>query len=155
MSEPQPERDEAPTALVAALRALESDALPPARVDAAVLAAARARFVAPVVRPRRWLHPAARIGLPLAAAAALVVYVGIVALPPRPPEPAFAAHDFNRDGRVDIVDALVLRSRLRSGHVVGDARSLDLNGDGRADDADVLALAAQVVRVTAPSGRAT
>jgi hypothetical protein len=58
-------------------------------------------------------------------------------------EPARA--NLARDGRVDILDALILAERLQSGPV----RDLgwDANGDGVVDERDVRAIAVQAVRL--------
>ena len=109
--------------------------LAPPRVD--VPAFVRARVLSSV-RPRRRL-------LPLAAAAALFFALASLWLLPSTPG------DLDRNGHLDIVDALVLASRLKAGEAV--ERRHDLNGDGRIDARDVDALAARVVAVGGGEGR--
>ena len=72
--------------------------------------------------------------LPLAASiaiAGLILYFSI----PRAPEQA----DLNRDGTVDIVDALVLAEKLRGG------KGRDINGDSSIDERDAAEIAARSV----------
>lgn len=97
----------------------------------------RARVLSSI-RPRRRL-------LPLAAAAALFLAVAALLFVPSKPG------DLDRNGQVDIVDALVLALRLKSGESVD--RRHDLNGDGRIDAGDVDVLAARVVAVGGGEGR--
>ena len=98
----------------------------PADVDARLLAAART--------PRRRVPPVLRFALPLAAAAAVVLWLWPRAVP----------GDLDRDGRVDVVDAYLLAVRVEHGEA---GRDFDLNGDGGVDRRDVEHVAALAVRV--------
>jgi hypothetical protein len=53
------------------------------------------------------------------------------------------AGDVNRDGAVDVIDALLLADRVRSGEAK--TRSWDLNGDGKVDARDSEEILARVV----------
>lgn len=100
-------------------------------------------------RPRRALRSLAWV-VPAAAAAALALAWLVPEL--RKPETTVASetaacagpYDVNRDGRVDILDALVLALAIEDGRV--DA-SHDANRDGRVDrdDVDRVALAAVAI----------
>lgn len=109
--------------------------LAPARVD--VPPFVRARLMSSL-RPRRRL-------LPLAAAAALFLAVASLWLIPSKPG------DLDRNGEVDIVDALVMATRLKAGETIEGRH--DLNGDGRIDARDIDVLAARVVAVGGGEGR--
>jgi len=58
--------------------------------------------------------------------------------------------DVNRDGKVDIRDALLLARKLELREPVSPA--LDINGDGRVDRRDAEAIAVQAVRLDKPRG---
>lgn len=66
----------------------------------------------------------------------------ILLLLPRMKMPAIAREDINRDGHVDILDAMALAKA-----VGGNDLNLDQNADGKVDDADVTAVALAAVRV--------
>jgi hypothetical protein len=138
-----PEREsEAPDALRRDLQALFAPEVEvPATVDRAVMVTARRRLS----RPR----PVLRLVRRVAAAAALVAVVLLVRMfanlgeradgrtPTR--SASVAALDFDRDGRVDVLDAFALARRVERGEPL--ATRWDLNGDGKIDrrDADVIA----------------
>src|SRR5262245_60699766 len=86
----------------------------------------------------------------LAAAAALIAFVGVAALMlwalRNPVDPHL---DVNRDGRFDVLDAFSLARRLQQGGTPDPA--LDFNGDGVVDDRDVETLAARAVQL--PPGK--
>ncbi|MBN2360123.1 MAG: hypothetical protein JXR83_11780 [Deltaproteobacteria bacterium] len=115
----------------------------PAECDRAILALARRRagFVAEQLERRRrprWLRPL-YAAVPLAAAASIIFFVtlqrGAQAPQATAPLAAAATGDINRDGRVDIVDALLLARALKSDQPHDPA--WDQNRDGRVDQADV------------------
>lgn len=101
----------------------------PAELDAAILAAAR--HPRPSRRPRL---PVARWLVPLAAAAALVLWL----------LPSAMAGDLDGDRRVDIVDAYLLAVQVERGAA---DRRFDLNRDGDVDRRDVERLAGLAVRL--------
>jgi len=113
-------------------------------VDEAVLAvigrrtSPRLRLILTVTR---WLAP---------AAAALLVLGGIAVLwwnGPKGTAPgasAYAACDLNRDGSVDILDALAMARGLKAGAT---SPAWDVNRDGRVDSADVDAVARRAVAI--------
>ena len=134
-------------------------AVPPPRVERAVLEAYRQRqgrpsqVAVPTVRP--WWRTAAG----MAAAAALTLGLALPlwrgSLPQQKVERAEAPRsvpqvtrqtapaapagpDLNRDGRTDILDAFLLARSLRGG--TGGTAAWDGNGDGRTDAADVAVL---------------
>jgi hypothetical protein len=138
------EEPNAPARLVAALKE------PPPRrvfvpptVDDAVLVTARRHLAKPLRLGfgvlRSWL-------LWPAAATACIALIGVglflVRQTGRPPE--FAREDINRDGHVDILDALVLARAVQAG---GQAPSPDLNGDGVVNLRDAEQIAAQAVKL--------
>lgn len=137
--------DEAgPPKLANALRGLARDEIfvPPAK-DQEILAAARAELEqAPELplrrrpQPNRWQK-----FLPLAASiavAALMLYFS------RPTE--LQKTDLNRDGVIDVVDALLMAERIGAG------KGRDLNRDGRVDAQDAAAIAARAVRLETGGG---
>jgi hypothetical protein len=116
----------------------------PARVDGAVIAAARQKF-----DRRRRLKVLARWGAAVSAAAAAFL-VAVWLLPHRnagTPGPNQLAEtlkgDIDHSGRLDIVDAMTLARHLRAGDSPRGA--WDVNGDGKVDQKDVDALAAASV----------
>lgn len=134
-------------------------------LDRRILAAARAE-----VRARRTRRRILVISGPVAAAACIGLAAAVVwprlnagrSGTPFPPAntmnsaPGFAANasdaaDINRDGDVNILDALVLARRVDG---VDSVAGTDLTGDGRIDRADVDAIGARVVRLgsAAPRG---
>src|SRR5262245_46037540 len=124
--------DRVPEQLIAALREADKGRLfVPPELDAAILAQAKANLV----RRRK------RLPLPwLAAAAALVIAAFVVFTPARK-----AHEDVNRDGRVDIRDALALARKISDGSA--QASIWDFNHDGRVDQADVAAIVALAVKL--------
>ena|SRR5687768_7448645 len=125
--------DQLPEKVMAALRnADKARILVPAELDAAILAKAKAN----IVRGRR-----RRIG-PWLAAAAAVIIGALVMLQPGPK----AREDLNRDGRVDIRDALLLARKISAGQAL--ARDWDFNQDGRVDQRDAAVIAARAVKLS-------
>jgi len=128
--------------------------IPPERErDVIELARERAAAIRQAARPRRALRRLAWAG-PLAAAAALVL---VLLLPERrPPETTLAREaaapanpaDLNRDGRVDILDALAVALAIEAGR---DDAAYDANRDGRVDRGDVDRIAAAAVAI-GPAG---
>lgn len=114
----------------------------PASLDDSVLNAA-----SPILRRRRWSRRAFTAA-PLAAAAGLALAVALwptfTQSPSRRSSPLTAAvgHDLNTDGRIDMLDALVLARALS-----GTGAGRDLTGDGAIDQHDVDALAGEAVRL--------
>ena len=126
------ENDNIPEPLIAALREADKGRVfVPPELDAAILAKAKANLAR---RPKRNLVPW------LAAAAALMI-AAFVMFTPTPK----AREDVNRDGRVDIRDALVLARKISDGKAQGSV--WDINHDGRVDQADVAAIAALAVKL--------
>ncbi len=126
--EPVPEPESLPR-LVEALRGLETAPRVPPEVDEAILAAARrslGRKRTRIVRLAPW-----------AAAAAVLVAGGAALIPTAEAQAA----DVNRDGVVDMRDALALARRIEAKGAGGAARP-DLTGDGLVDRRDVDAVAA-------------
>jgi hypothetical protein len=122
----------------------------PPMVDSAILFAARRKFDA-----RRRLRMRIFWGTGVAAAVAACIMVVVMLIPDKRPDGAPQAvgpetrpalkGDFNGDGKVDIVDAMLLAKHLadREPQQV----TWDFNGDGKIDDADVQAVAAAAVKV--------
>jgi len=112
----------------------------PAEIDRALAAAARLPRRSPWLRPvvlRPWLA---------AAAAAALVLVTLFVLPvPRAGRGPLAREDFDRNGRVDVLDAFRLARALDRGEPVPPA--FDLDGDGVIDRRDVDLVAARAVRI--------
>lgn len=124
-------------------------AVPPAQ-DAALRAAARGRAaeIAVAVAPSRsrWAWMAAA-GAAVAVAAALLLLFGRGGSPDSTtPRIAVAPihGDINRDGQLDVIDALVLARQLDSARPNPDN---DVNGDGSVDHSDVEWISAAVVSV--------
>jgi hypothetical protein len=147
----QDEALEAPAKLVAALKRLPQDRVfVPPTVDEAVLRTARQRLDSP---RRTW--PGWWRFMPWAAAAAVLVLLATVPHFSRWPahgparEPAFARWKLNREGDLDILDALVLARQLKQGGTTD--LQWDVNGDGVVDERDVSAIAARAVRLEAGS----
>lgn len=78
----------------------------------------------------------------LSTATALIV--AMIFLLPRFRTHAIAREDINRDGQVDILDAMALAKSLEH---PGANTALDQNGDGKLDEADVRAVALVAVRI--------
>ena len=132
---PEPSDDDlkAPEPLVRALRDLHRErVLVPGQVDSAILAAAARNLAKRRSRSWQWIS----------AAAALIV-AGWLAWPQFGTQ--IAREDVNRDGRVDILDALVLSRRISSGGAQG--TQWDLNHDGVIDERDVELIAKRAVRL--------
>src|SRR5688572_26783962 len=85
------------------------------------------------IRQRRWQR-----WLPLAASIVIAATMFYFASLGRT-----LAADVNRDGAVDVLDALVLADRVRSGEAK--SRRWDLNGDGKVDARDSEEILARVV----------
>jgi len=125
--------DKVPERLLAALRdADKGRILVPPEVDATILARAKVNLA----RGRK------HIVIPWVAAAAALVIAAFVMFTPTPK----AREDVNRDGRVDIRDALLLARKISSGETLGSI--WDLNHDGRVDHNDAAVIAAQAVKLT-------
>lgn len=122
----------------------------PPEVDAAVVARARLRMAHARRQTVRWIAAAASVAAGLLLSTLLVTQAS---KPPAQSRQAAAGprEDFNRDGRVDILDAFALARTVESRGVR--ERRWDLNGDGVIDrkDADMIAMAA--VRIDARRAR--
>ena len=134
-----------PSRLVSDLRRLyRRPGSVPTGVDEAILSQARSRFAG-----RRRVRLILALAAPAAAAAAIagiLIAAWPAVNPPALRSPTMAKADpadMDGNGRVDILDALVLARRIESGH----APTGDLNGDGRIDSADVEAIARSAVRL--------
>lgn len=121
------------------------------RLDDAVLREARSRLGRrPVL---------ARIGLPLAAAAALgLAAVGVwwMSRPSTPAGPALGGlaaagpTDAGPSANVTILDAFALARKLRDRGPAGPGAAWDVTGDGSIDQRDVDALAHRAVKLASP-----
>ena len=138
---------EAPLRLLTALRKLQPEPIfIPPTLNEAVLRAARRHLQ----RPEKTRFGRFRL-IPWAAAVAMLALALFLAqLFTKPASktsriPAFAREDVNRDGRVDILDALALARQLKAGSTAG--LQLDVNGDGVVDDRDVATIASQAVKL--------
>lgn len=130
---------QAPARLVDALKRLhEPQLFIPATLDETILRAARQRL-GKTHRPLPWLR-----FLPWLAATATAIVL-VIAIPRFAAKPgnSFAKEDLNRDGKVDILDAFALATKLKAGTITNS--QFDLNSDGVVDDRDVAVLAAQAV----------
>jgi hypothetical protein len=78
----------------------------------------------------------------LSTATALIVLM--IFLLPRTKTPVIAREDINRDGQVDILDAMSLARSLENSTA---APTLDQNNDGKLDEADIRAVALAAVRI--------
>jgi hypothetical protein len=78
----------------------------------------------------------------LSTATALIALM--IFLLPRMKTPAIAREDINRDGHVDILDAMALAKSLENSTAT---RTLDQNDDGKLDEADIRAVALAAVRI--------
>jgi Dockerin type I domain len=113
-----------------------------AQRDRAVLGAARVEF-----GRRRRMRIVTWWGTGMAAAIAAMIVV-VVWLHHGQPQRTVAKGDINADGRVNIVDALVLARHVANKDQV--EKGWDLNGDGVVDQQDVDALAAASVSLKGP-----
>ena len=68
----------------------------------------------------------------------------MIFLLPRMKTPAVAREDINRDGQVDILDAMALAKSLENSAATP---TLDQNNDGKIDEADIRAVALAAVRI--------
>ena len=126
------DNDQLPEVVIAGLRkANKGRVFVPPELDAAILEKARAN----IGRRRKQ-----RITPWLAAAAALMIAAFVIFT-----QSPNAREDVNRDGRVDIRDALALARKISDGKAQGSA--WDFNHDGRVDQADVVAIAALAVKL--------
>ena len=138
----QPEANLTPDVAAALQAAFRHGPHVPAEVDDAILNLARHELAA-----RRRFRPWTagwRAGAGLAAAAGLALAVWTMLPRWMSPTRSVAIQDVDRDGRVDIVDALRLARAIDAGST---GRSGDINGDGRIDRADVDAIAGAAVRL--------
>jgi hypothetical protein len=154
MSEPFDENN-LPRALVEELRAMHARVNVPQTVDSAILRDARSGFAR-----RRGFRLAFRGAAALAAAAAIIA----VALPlfrgnpqPAPQQarvtpkmlsaaPEHAREDADSDGKVDILDALVVAKLIDARKQIDE--TYDVNGDGKVDQSDVDRIATVAVDTT-------
>lgn len=98
---------------------------------------------------RRRLVWVTRAGLVAAAGLAVGAFIMLQVAGPTPSAPIANARDVNRDGRVDILDALVVAQAVRSGNA---AAAWDFSGDGRLNETDVDLIAQEAVRLTPAGG---
>ncbi len=174
MNSAQPNRPDeephAPAELVKALKSMHRARIfVPPSVDEAVLAKAREHLAeststpgtrsirAALAKARAYLaefNPMPFAWRPLAPWAALAASLAIGAwLAHTLTKPAsnadggaaFAREDLNHDGKVDILDALVLAREIEQGQEPG--AQLDLNGDGVIDRRDAEVIAKQAVNL--------
>jgi hypothetical protein len=140
---PDSNEPQAPAKLIEALRRLPSDPvfIPPS-VDQRILSAARRHLEK--AKPSRGLRLFPGLVWP-ALAAVLVVALWIGHLLLSDNATRYARYDLNRDGQVDVVDALLLATRIRDGHDLSSA--LDLNDDGLVDHRDVEVLVTEAVNL--------
>jgi hypothetical protein len=138
----KPDADEfdLPADLARALRSAYTHPVAiPTAVDQVILAAAREKF-----DRRRRMRLLVRWGS--GAAAAIAATIALAVILHRPPQsataPAIAKGDVNGDGRVNMVDAMLLAKHVRDHDAP--QPTWDVNGDGAVDakDADVIASAA-------------
>ena len=113
----------------------------PPTLDEAILKEAREHFEPKKKTSRplwlRWLEPAL----------AVIILCGIFLLL-QPPK-KYAREDLNRDGRIDILDALTLAKAIEA---KAGREDFDQNGDGKLDEGDVLAAAHAAVRLDRKPG---
>ena len=143
---------EAPEGLIDGLRAAHEGApRVPARMDRAILSAARERL-----SPKRRRVLVLKWAVPLAAAAAVLVAVGVVLPDGDKPalEPAWsvakvqvprAREDVDGSGQVDILDAFMLARRIEADDAPAD--TWDMDGDGAVGQGDVDLIAMAAVRL--------
>jgi hypothetical protein len=150
------DQNDLPRALLEELRAMHARVEVPATVDSAVLREARAGFAR-----RRRFRLAFRGAAAVAAAAAVIA----IALPlfrtreqPAPQQarvtsskmlsaaPEHAREDADGDGKVDILDALVVAKLIDARKNIDE--TYDVNGDGKVDQSDVDRIATVAVDTT-------
>ncbi len=137
MANPFEQPDDAlPPALEDDLKRLFDGAVAP-EVDRAVMDRAL-----PILTRRRWARRM-QWTAPCAAAAAIGLMVWLGWSPARMPR---LARDIDGNGRVDILDALVLARRVDAGDTSGE---WDVNGDGVVDTRDADCVARSVVTLPA------
>ncbi|MEW6303512.1 MAG: dockerin type I domain-containing protein [Verrucomicrobiota bacterium] len=139
----QPEKDlEAPEPLVVALKELHNQRVfVPPQVDEAILAQAREQLPQTVPERPGWVAFAPWVAL--AACGVLLLAITAQQLKSRHEKAAavFAREDINRDGTVDVLDALALAKKVESG------AGTDVNGDGVVDQRDAAAIAQHAVKL--------
>ena len=117
----------------------------PAIVDHAIVARARRQLRRRVAWPGRSLRWAGAGAAAAAAVVAIVLWQHAPEPGPRASQAVANAEDVNRDGTVDIVDAMLLARQVQRGPV--DA-SRDANGDGHVNRADADAIAMTAVSLS-------
>jgi len=141
-----------PAGLVEALGGLHGPGpAVPAEIDRAILADARAGFAR---RRRFWLSTRA-VGAAAAGAAAAVIVIAVyLDRHHGAPSPVASTRnvrplpgDIDGNGRVDILDALLLAKRIEASSPGPASADGDVNGDGVVDRRDVDAIAARAVSV--------
>lgn len=112
----------------------------PRAIDQAVLGAMREKF-AKRRRMRLTIRWSSVASGALAACVAVVIWLstGSSGIAPHTPVTSAIKGDMDASGRVDMVDALILATRMKRGEMPDAA--WDLNGDGKIDQADVEAIA--------------
>ena len=141
---PQDDDPQAPPKLVAALKdSQKRRLLVPLAIDEAVLGRASEHLKHHAKRRPHWksLAPWAAIAASLTFGALCVHTLSKRGIK----SASFVGEDFNRDGRVDILDAFGLARQIESGATI-EAR-WDINGDGQVSRADVQAIAVRAVSV--------
>ncbi|HEX4796463.1 MAG TPA: dockerin type I domain-containing protein [Humisphaera sp.] len=145
-SEPQIPSDEdlqLPAQLHSDLRRLSEGTIPvPSHIDSAILGDAKSGWLRRMrFRPiQRWMLVGGSI------AAALLIAWGVTSMVHRTPSQMAQLGDVNRDGRIDILDALVVAQAIKSGGKLDPA--WDINHDGVVDQKDVDWIAATAVNVS-------
>ena len=127
---------QAPAKLAEALRGLQKErVLVPPQIDQEILSQAREQLRGskrPFISLPRWV----------ALAASVVLVCGLIYFWQTRPQ-AFAAEDINRDGVVDILDALALARKIEAGEM----GEMDFNRDGVIDERDAATIAIDAVRL--------
>ena len=137
--------ERAPAPLVRALKSVFAERpFVPQSTDEAILRTARERL-APRPHPRHSWNLVFRWAAGISAAAACVWIVTSLTQPMH-----LARGDINRDGKVDILDALALSRAIQTGARL--PLEADLNDDGKIDDADVALICARAVRLAQNTG---
>jgi len=110
----------------------------PDSVDASILSTAREKFAR-----RRRMRLTARWGSGLAAGLAAVIALAVVLHRPAAPARSLAKGDVDADGRVSMVDVMMLARHVAAGDKLDP--KWDVNGDGVIDQKDVDAVASAAV----------